>query len=247
MNARKRFAQHFLIDRRIIADIISHIAPFPGEDMVEIGPGDGALTAGLLNAGAALTAIEIDRDLATRLRARFGAQLNLIVNDVLRENLSSLIKDNTRVAGNLPYNISAPLLLRLINCRAREMWLMLQEEVVARLCAPPGAANYGRLTVSVRLFYEAEKMIVVSPQAFMPPPTVHSAVVRLRRRLDVPPFSVLLPDMVLAAFQSRRKILRNGLAAFDVDWRRADIAPERRPQTLTPEEFARLSLYLKMR
>ncbi|MGI9306022.1 MAG: 16S rRNA (adenine(1518)-N(6)/adenine(1519)-N(6))-dimethyltransferase RsmA [Gammaproteobacteria bacterium] len=243
MKPRKRFGQHFLRDRKIIDEIILHIAPREGEEMLEIGPGDGALTAELLRAGAALTAVEIDRDLAEKLRARFGARLNLIVNDALREDLRGHLRGGMRAAGNLPYNISTPLLLRLAECGAREMWLMMQEEVAVRVCAPPGGAEYGRLTASVRLFYDAKRVLSAPPQAFSPPPKVHSAMVKLVRRESPPQFAAHLPALLSAAFQSRRKMLGNALAAFAVNWRAAEIDPARRAQTLSPEEFARLSLH----
>ncbi|MBE8158117.1 MAG: ribosomal RNA small subunit methyltransferase A [Betaproteobacteria bacterium] len=242
MKPRKRFGQHFLRDDKIIAEIVRRICPRAGENILEIGPGDGALTAKLLEAGAALTAVEIDRSLAEKLRARFGAKLNLINGDALQENLSELLDGGGRAAGNLPYNISTPLLLKLAESGAREMWLMLQEEVAARICAPPGAAEYGRLTVSVRLFYDAEYVLAVPPRAFSPPPKVNSAVIKLSRRAP-PPRAPCFSVLVAAAFQSRRKMLGNGLSDFSVNWRGAEISPQRRPQTLSPEEFARLSFY----
>lgn len=240
--SRRRFGQHFLRDESILGELIAQICPTPGEEMLEIGPGDGALTGRLLRAGAALAAIEIDRDLARQLRAKFPA-LRLIVNDVLRENLPHFLQNGMRVAGNLPYNISTPLLIRLAECAPREMWLMVQKEVASRVCATPGGADYGRLTASVRLRYDAVIAMFVPPEAFSPPPKVDSAVIRLTRRDGVPPHSPLLPEVIAAAFQSRRKMLANGLSDFVVDWRAADIDSSRRPQTLSPQEFARLSLY----
>ena len=241
MTLRKRFGQHFLRDGKIIGEFMRRMRPQAGESILEIGPGDGALTAEFLAAGAALTAVEIDRDLAEKLRARFGGRLNLIVGDALAENLSALL-DGGRAAGNLPYNISTPLLLKLAESGAREMWLMMQEEVAARVCAPPGGAEYGRLTVSLGLFYRAEKKIFAPPRAFSPPPKVNSAVVKFSRRASPPPLSPSFSAVLAAAFQSRRKMLGNGLSAFSVNWRAAEIDPSRRPQTLSPEEFARLSL-----
>ena len=243
MNYRKRFGQHFLRDRNITGEIVRRMNVQTGEKILEIGPGDGALTEELLAAGAALTAVEIDRGLVQKLRDRFGEKLNLIAGDALKQNLPKLL-DGGRVAGNLPYNISTPLLLRLAESGAREMWLMLQKEVADRVCAPPGGAEYGRLTVSVRMFYDAEKILAAPPRAFSPPPKVDSAAVKLSRR-EPPEKAPSLPFLLAAAFQSRRKMLGNGLAGFSVNWRAANISPERRPQTLSPEEFARLSMHAK--
>ena len=232
-------------DREVVGELIRRIAPRSGETLLEIGPGDGALTEHLLQSGAAVTAVEIDRDLADgllrRFQTTFAGQFKLIVGDVLKEDLEELLKSGMRAVGNLPYNISAPLLLKLSQTRSREMWLMMQKEVASRLCASPGDSDYGRLTVSARLNYAARAEMQVPPSAFSPPPKVDSTVLRLTRRdspLSPPP---LLPALLSAAFQSRRKTLSNGLAAFNVDWQKADIAPTRRPQTLSPEEFIRLS------
>ena len=232
-------------DREVVGELIRRIAPRSGETLLEIGPGDGALTEHLLQAGAAVMAVEIDRDLADgllrRFQTTFAGQFKLIVGDVLKEDLEELLKHGMRAVGNLPYNISAPLLLKLSQTRSREMWLMMQKEVASRLCASPGDSDYGRLTVSARLNYAACAEMQVPPSAFSPPPKVNSTVLRLTRRdspLSPPP---LLPTLLSAAFQSRRKTLSNGLAAFNVDWQKADIVPTRRPQTLSPEEFIRLS------
>ena len=246
MIPRKRFGQHFLRDETILNSIVSRIRPQKGEEMLEIGPGDGALTGKLLQAGAALTAVEIDRDLAAKLRAKYPA-LRLIVGDAMREDLAAILQNGMRVAGNLPYNISTQILIRLSECRPREMWLMLQKEVAARLCAMPGMAEYGRLTASVRLRYKAAAELSAPPEAFYPPPKVHSAVVKLVRRENPPPHSELFSAIVSAAFQSRRKILANGLSGFVVDWRAANVDPLRRPQTLSPDEFARLSVHSAVR
>lgn len=244
MRPRRRFGQHFLRDETILAEIVAQIRPASGEEMLEIGPGDGALTARLLREGAALTAVEIDRDLAAKLRAQFP-QLRLIVNDILKEDFSLLLQNAPRVAGNLPYNISTPLLIRLaLADRAPpEMWLMLQKEVAARLCAPAGAAQYGRLTAEIGLRYDSEIVLSAPPRAFSPPPQVESAFVRLVRRREVFAHSRLFSEIVAAAFRSRRKTLANGLADFCVNWRAAGVESSRRPQTLAPEEFAKLSLH----
>lgn len=244
MKPRKRFGQHFLRDPALIKKMAELVAPAAGEEILEIGPGDGALTAELLQAEARLLAVEIDRDLAAVLEKRFGSGLRLIVGDVLKQDLSVLLQGGRRVVGNLPYGISTPLLLKLAACETPEMWLMLQKEVAERVCAAPGEAEYGRLTVSVRLFFDAAIVMRAPPEAFWPPPKVDSAVVRLSRR-EPPPHSPLIQKVLASAFQTRRKMIANGLAAFDVDWASAGIDSARRPQTLSPEEFARLSLYVQ--
>ena len=239
---RKRFGQHFLRDEAIIEAMMARLSPAAGEHFLEIGPGDGALTAALLRTPIILTAVEIDRELAALLRRRFGERLRLLADDVLRVDLSKMLADGrTRVVGNLPYNISTPLLLRLASCRPRDMHLMLQREVAMRLCAAPGDSSYGRLTVTVKLSFEVCEILRVPPAAFSPPPKVHSAVVRLRPQKSPIPYSPKLAAILTAAFQSRRKMLGNALQNFVVDWRGAKIDANRRAQTLSPEEFARLA------
>lgn len=244
MNLRKRFGQHFLRDPAVIEALLNKINPQADEKILEIGPGEGALTAPLLRAQSKLTAIEIDRDLAAVLRRQFGERLRLIVGDALQEDLSHL-SEGARVVGNLPYNIATPLLLKLVQCRAKEMWLMVQKEVGQRVCASPGGSDYGRLTVSVQLFCTVSEELSVSPQAFMPPPKVQSSVLRLAPVAVPPTLPPLFFALLAAAFQSRRKILSNALSAFCVNWQQADIAPERRPQTLSPAEFIRLAAAAK--
>ena len=244
MKLRKRFGQHLLNDAAVIEKLARHINPRPNENILEIGPGTGALTEKLLTAQARLTAIEIDRDMADILRRRFShadGQLNLIVNDILKEDLMFLHNTPMRVVGNLPYNISTPLLMRLVDYPIPEMWLMMQEEVANRLSAKPSDADYGRLSVLAGLTYDIDKIFSVSPSAFFPPPKVRSAVIRLRRQDKTPPFSPLLPMLIKAAFQSPRKMLKNNLADFCVNWEDAKINPRHRAQTLSGKDFARLA------
>ncbi len=243
MTTRRRFGQHFLHDTSVINTLIQHIAPQEGEPMLEIGPGGGVLTKKLLQAKVMLSAIEIDYELADKLQRQFGEQLHLIVNDVLKEDLNARLENGMRVVGNLPYNISTPLLLQLAQSKTKEMWLMVQKEVAARVCAKEGSKEYGRLTISLRLRFEASYEMEVPPSAFTPPPKVVSAVLRLRPRKSPIADSPMLATILAAAFQSRRKMLGNGLANFTVNWQAANIAPSRRPQTLSPEEFARLAEY----
>ncbi len=215
---RKRFGQHFLHDPQVIARIVAAIEPRRGERMLEIGPGRGALTAPLLERLDELMAIEIDRDLARDLAGRFGAALRLVNQDVLEVDLAALRAAGPplRVVGNLPYNISTPLLFRLLEQRAaiRDMHFMLQREVVDRMVAPPGSRTYGRLTVMLAPWVHIERVLNVGPGAFTPPPRVSSAVVRITP-LAAPAFEIgsaaSFDRVVRAAFAQRRKTLRNAL------------------------------------
>ena len=213
--ARKRFGQHFLTDTRIIERLLDLIDPRPGQRLIEIGPGLGALTQGLIDRSQRLVAVELDRDLAKKLRARWApAQLELIEADALRADWQTLTEPGaSRLVGNLPYNISTPLLVRLIDCRAQvaDQHFMLQKEVVNRIVADQGA-DYGRLGVLLQAFYNCTTVLDVPPDAFSPPPRVDSAVVRMRP-LEQPrvPDQQDLTDLLAVAFGQRRKMLRRTL------------------------------------
>jgi 16S rRNA (adenine1518-N6/adenine1519-N6)-dimethyltransferase len=211
--ARKRFGQHFLVDAAMIDDIVRAIAPRPGERLVEIGPGLGALTLPLLERGGELTVIEIDRDLASRWRKRPG--IAVIEADVLTVDFGALAADGRlRVVGNLPYNISTPVLFHLMASADRivDQVFMLQKEVVERMAADPGSKTYGRLSVMLQWRYDIESLIAVPPEAFDPPPQVESAVVRMTPKHHPPPVDPgLLGEIVTLAFSQRRKVLRNTL------------------------------------
>jgi 16S rRNA (adenine1518-N6/adenine1519-N6)-dimethyltransferase len=247
--AKKRFGQHFLHDPAVIARILRSIDPQPGDALVEIGPGEGALTGPLLERAGALTAIEIDRDLVPRLRATFGPALTLVQADALQVDFCALATPGTklRLTGNLPYNISTPLLFHVLaqaEC-IRDMHFMLQQEVVDRICAAPDTADYGRLTVSLAARAEAVELFSVGAGAFRPAPRVESAVVRITPR--PPPF--VLQDiarfdrLVRQAFGQRRKTLGNALRGLcgPAGFEAAGIDPKSRAETLSPAEFARLS------
>jgi 16S rRNA (adenine1518-N6/adenine1519-N6)-dimethyltransferase len=250
--ARKRFGQHFLHDPGVLRRIIDAIAPEPGERLVEIGPGRGALTLPLLACCGRLEAIEIDRDLVPLLRQKAAGAGELVVHeaDALEFDFGALrgAGPRLRLCGNLPYNISTPLLFHLLESRAaiEDMHFMLQKEVVDRLVAPPGGKTYGRLTVMVAAACEARALFRVGRGAFQPPPAVDSAVVRLVPHAAAP---FPLPDpqrfarLVAAAFSMRRKTLRNGLRGLvdEAQFAAADIDADRRPETLAPAEFARLA------
>ena len=239
-HARKRFGQHFLTDGSVIDAIVDAVNPKPGEALVEIGPGLGAMTNPLAARCGRLTVIELDRDLAQRLRQKPG--LNVIEADVLNVDFALLAAQHgqrLRVVGNLPYNISTPILFHLLGFAEHviDQHFMLQKEVVERMASSPGNKAYGRLSVMLQWRYDIESIIDVPPEAFDPPPRVDSAVVRM---VPLPPQhapaldAVLLEELVRVAFSQRRKLLRHTLGrwleerhyagAFDAQ-RRAEEVP----------------------
>ena len=216
--ARKRFGQHFLVDRSIIEDIVQAIAPQPGQAMVEIGPGLGAMTQPLAERLGHLTVIELDRDLAVLLRKK--PQLTVIESDVLRVDFRALAehaKAKLRVVGNLPYNISTPILFHLLDVAdvVEDQHFMLQKEVVDRMVAKPSTSDYSRLSVMLHWRYSMENVLFVPPTSFDPPPRVDSAIVRMipiavPAKVDVK----LLEELVRVAFSQRRKLLRHSLGKW---------------------------------
>ena len=216
--ARKRFGQHFLTDGAIIGAIIDAIDPHEGELVVEIGPGLGAMTLPLLERIPQLTVIELDRDLAARLRQRKG--LTVIESDVLKVDFAVLAAERgqkLRVVGNLPYNISTPILFHLLGFvdHVVDQHFMLQKEVVDRMAAAPGNKDYGRLSVMLQWRYQVESVLDVPPEAFDPPPRVDSAVVRMQPFAEPPALdAALLGEMVASAFSQRRKLLRHSLGKW---------------------------------
>ena len=217
--ARKRFGQHFLTDTFVIEQIVSAIAPMAGEQMVEIGPGLAALTQPLVERLGKLTVIELDRDLVIRLQAH--PQLNVIASDVLRVDFSELARtlqtQKLRVVGNLPYNISTPILFHLLTHvdAIKDQHFMLQKEVVDRMVAQPCTSDYSRLSVMLQWRYAMENVLLVPPEAFDPPPRVDSAIVRMLP-LDAPPQINVktLEALVQVAFSQRRKLLRHTLGRW---------------------------------
>jgi 16S rRNA (adenine1518-N6/adenine1519-N6)-dimethyltransferase len=246
---RKRFGQHFLTDQAVIAEIVAAIRPLEGDAMVEIGPGLGALTAPLCARLRHLHAIEIDRDIAARLRAAYPpARLSVHQGDVLEFDFSTLPPD-LRVVGNLPYNISTPLLFHLARfaARIRDMHFMLQREVVERMVAQPGGADYGRLSVTLQYRFDMERLLEVGPGAFSPPPQVESAVVRMVPRKQLAAASESdLEQVVRRAFSQRRKTLRNSLSGLlsAGDYAALGIDPGLRAQNLALSDFVAISNYL---
>jgi 16S rRNA (adenine1518-N6/adenine1519-N6)-dimethyltransferase len=256
MNARpkKSFGQHFLHDQRYIAQIVSMVAPRSDDVVVEIGPGEGALTLPLLKAAGKLTAIELDTDLIPGLQARAASvgELQIIQADVLKVDFTALAQrlgaPRLRIAGNLPYYISSPILFHCVDHfdAIQDLHFMLQKEVVDRMAAEPGSKVYGRLSVMLQLACRVEPLFDVPPEAFRPPPKVDSSVVRLvplsaEQRHDADP--TLVYAVVKAAFAQRRKTLSNALKQLlDSDAiRRADVDPKARAETLAPEDFVRLA------
>ena len=250
--ARKRFGQHFLCDGGIIDSIVEGIAPRPGDAMVEIGPGLAALTQPLVERTGKLTVVELDRDLAKRLREH--PQLHVIESDVLRVDFAQVAQDigaagKLRIVGNLPYNISTPILFHLLQYVdvVADQHFMLQKEVIDRMVARPATADYSRLSVMLQWRYAMENFLFVPPESFDPPPRVDSAVVRMVPHEAPPVLDVhCLETLVQVAFSQRRKLLRHTLGrwlqeqgfsgAFDV---------QRRAEEVPVQEFVALAQQVK--
>jgi 16S rRNA (adenine1518-N6/adenine1519-N6)-dimethyltransferase len=246
--ARKRFGQNFLVSPGVVARIVEAIRPQPGDILVEIGPGLGALTEPLLARLQHLHVVEIDRDLIARLRERFSPErLTIHEGDALQFDFAAL-GAGLRVVGNLPYNISTPLLFRLAAYAGgvRDMHFMLQREVVERMVAAPGGSEYGRLSVMLQYRFEMERQFLVPPGAFNPAPKVESAVVRMvprPREALAATDEALLGEIVKSAFAQRRKMLRNTLRErlHGEDWAALDIDPMRRAEELAVGDYVRIA------
>lgn len=249
---RKRFGQNFLTDYSIINDILAHAHPQAGEHWLEIGPGLGALTKPLLENKVRLDVVELDRDLVARLQKQFAQHANLTIHsaDALKFDFAVLAEpgEKLRVIGNLPYNISTPLMFHLLettNC-VEDMIFMLQKEVVERICAESGSKKYGRLSVMMQYFCATEWLFDVAPDCFDPPPQVTSAIVRLVPH-DKPPVEVAdfsgFSHLVTQAFSQRRKTLRNSLKNWVSEQQIADLGIDAnlRAESISLEEFAALS------
>jgi 16S rRNA (adenine1518-N6/adenine1519-N6)-dimethyltransferase len=249
---RKRFGQHFLTDGSVLAAIADALAARPGDRLVEIGPGLGALTAFLLARTDRLEAIEIDRDLVARLRRRWPEpQLTVHEGDALAFDFAALASGvPMRLIGNLPYNISSPLLIRLLGCRDAivDQHFMLQKEVVDRIVASHGGSDYGRLAVMMQSFHEVEHLFDVPPEAFDPPPRVESSVVRLKpRAVPLTGDVATLEGLLAVAFNQRRKMLRGTLMPWlrteglDPDDPAFGLSPTARPEEVPLEHWGRLA------
>jgi len=250
--ARKRFGQHFLADDAVIEAIVDAIDPRPGEALVEIGPGLGALTDPLVARCGHLTVIELDRELAARLRRR--GDLSVVEADVLKVDFSTLIAPSggrLRVIGNLPYNISTPILFHLLaqaEC-VLDQHFMLQKEVVNRMVAAPGSKDFGRLSVMLQWRYAMEVVLGVAPEAFDPPPRVDSAVVRMQPLSPVPDVdAAMLGELVRVAFSQRRKLLRNTLGRWLEQFGHGEgFDLQRRAEEVPVEEYLALVRRLRAR
>ncbi len=248
---RKRFGQHFLADRGIVEAIVSEIAPRAGQAMVEIGPGLAALTQPLVERLGHLTVIELDRNLAQRLRSH--PQLTVIESDVLKVDFVKLASlaataGNTkiRVVGNLPYNISTPILIHLLKFIEviEDQHFMLQKEVVDRMVSSPETSDYGRLSVMLQWRYAMENILLVPPESFQPPPQVHSAVVRMVPRENSPVIDVtLLSELVQVAFSQRRKLMRHTLGKWLLERAYSgDFDVQRRAEEVPVTEYLALAV-----
>lgn len=254
--ARKRFGQNFLVDQQVIADIVNAVAPKRDDCVVEIGPGLGALTDPLLKRLDHLHVVEIDRDIIARLRPRYSPQkLTIYEGDALNFDFSSLVAESGQrmhVVGNLPYNISTPLLFHLAGFadRVHDMHFMLQKEVVERMVAEPGTSDFGRLSVMLQYRFVMDWLLDVPPESFSPAPKVDSAVVRLIPR---PPEELSARDetrfaaLVSAAFAQRRKMLRNNLKGIlgDQGFEQLGIAPTARAEELSVADYIRIANTLR--
>ena len=252
---RKRFGQHFLTDPAVVDGIVQAIDPQPGDVLVEIGPGHGAITGPLARRAGHLHCIELDRDLVAALRTKWRDVDNVTIHeaDALDFDVRSL-GDDLRIVGNLPYNISTPLLFRLLDNRdcIRDMHFMLQKEVVDRMAADPGSKTYGRLGIMLGCHVEVSALFDVDRDSFEPPPAVTSSVVRLRP-LPEGTFQIdderILANVVSTAFSKRRKTLRNALNTLvsESDLRELDIDPGKRPESLAIADYVALANYLARR
>ncbi len=250
---RKRFGQHFLRDESVIEAIANATAPASKDHLVEIGPGEGALTQALICSGCRLDAIELDRNLRTRLLAAFSTHSRFTLHsaDALTFDFGSLTREAEplRIVGNLPYNISTPLIFRLLDHAelVADMHFMLQLEVVKRLAASPGSKDWGRLGVMAQFQCQVEHLFDVPPKAFYPQPKVQSAVVRLTPRAQLPPVErEALARVLIRAFAQRRKTLRNNFRGVleDSDFEALNIDPNARAETLSIEDFIAITTHL---
>ena len=241
---RKRFGQHFLHDPRVLARIVDAIGPAPDDFIVEIGPGEGALTHALLSKVGKIEVVELDRDLAAALRR--DERIVVHQGDALEFDFGQFQR-GMRLVGNLPYNISTPLLFHLARYadRVRDMHFMLQLEVVERMVAAHSTPEYGRLSVALQTRFRMQKLFNVSKGAFRPPPKVESAVVRMEPLAEAPALeNTRFDDLLRGAFSSRRKQLRNALPLAAADFTKLGIDPSARPENLSPADYVRIAQYI---
>ena len=247
--ARRRFGQNFLIEKSTIARIIESLKISPQDSVIEIGPGKGALTERLVESRCDLTLIEIDRDLVDTLKRKYQG-LSIVNEDVLKVDFSSFFGiEPKRIIGNLPYNISTPLLFKLsrVNEWIIDMHVMLQKEVAERIVSESSRKEYGRLSVSIQLLWEVTKLFDVSPTAFSPQPKVNSSFICLKPKKKINFDRDLMNQLLTSAFSARRKTLKNALRNYlnESELRSLDIDPGSRPENLIPEDFIRCVNFLK--
>ena len=246
---RKRFGQNFLTDQAILSEIIRAIVPAAGDTMVEIGPGQGAMTTLLLKSLSRLHVVELDRDLVALLQKKFSAdKLIMHAGDALQFDFGAIAPEQgkLRIVGNLPYNISSPLLFHLTQYaqQVEDQHFMLQKEVVQRMVASPGGKDYGRLSVMLQWRYQMELLFIVPPSAFDPPPKVDSAIVRMRPiATPLACEQTRLEQVVTQAFSQRRKVIRNSLSSLFAEEQliAAGIDPQARPETISLEQYVALT------
>jgi len=253
--ARKRFGQNFLHDYGVIRRIVACIAPKEGQRLVEIGPGKGALTEGVISITKEMDVVELDRDLIPILKVNLFRYPDLRVHeaDAMKFDFSSLAQNGPiRVVGNLPYNISTPLIFHLLSQAniIEDMHFMLQKEVVDRLAARPGDNLYGRLSVMTQYYCQVESLFIVGPESFDPPPKVDSAIVRMTPHKVLPHVASdikLLESTVRTGFQQRRKTLRNNFKGIlnDLDFEQLNIDPTLRPERLDVGDYVRITNHLE--
>ena len=249
IQARRRFGQNFLIEKSTIARIIESLKISPLDSVIEIGPGKGALTERLVESQCNLTLIEIDRDLVDTLKRKYHG-LSIVNEDVLKVDFSSFFGiEPKRIIGNLPYNISTPLLFKLsrVNEWVIDMHVMLQKEVAERIVSESSKKEYGRLSVSIQLLWEVTKLFDVSPTAFSPQPKVNSSFICLKPKKKINFDRDLMNQLLTSAFSARRKTLKNALRDYlnESELRSIDIDPGSRPENLIPEDFIRCVNFLK--
>ncbi len=252
--ARKRFGQNFLTDKNIITKLINTISPKDAEFFLEIGPGLGALTLPLLEKTKKLQVIELDRNVIPILaeKAKYKGELNIISADVLKVNFSELFAQHApiRCVGNLPYNISSPIIFHLLTYRHlfADMHFMLQKEMVDRIVAKPGTKTYGRISVMVQYFCLCEKLFYVPPTAFDPPPKVESAIIYLKPKMVISlpaEDETIFSELVRDAFGQRRKTLGNALKKYfsKEDWDKLQFDSKQRAENLSVDDFVKLTNY----
>ncbi len=250
---KKKYGQHFLHDKNIIRKIISVVQPKKNDDFIEIGPGAGALTNPLVDKVDRITLIEKDIDLIPLLKKQFSIyeSVNVLQEDILKCNLMDLVHDETRIIGNLPYNISTEIIFKIISIssKVKDLHFMLQKEVVDRMIASPGSKTYGRLSIMVQVYFEVEKLFDISPNVFIPKPKIQSSYIKMAPKVygfKNSEHETKFRKIVLVAFTARRKMIKTSLKDY-IDNNMLEsllINPNSRPENLTIEEFLQIAKHI---